>query len=422
MAKPKNPYRYQISSSDSLMVRFNKGNLKEVTSKQNSSYTLEIIKNGRLGYASSNQNDFDYLLKKAIASSEFGDKVSYLYPKKQPAIAVKLYSDKVAKLTTTDLIKIGKSLIQKFQSKLPEVLVDVKLQKSEGESILENSADLAIKDKGTFLSISIEGEYVTKGDILQIGEYYGWRDNTFNIDQFANELIEKFTRSKKLVSVKPAKYPVIFAPEVTSSVFEFLETALSAESVFKKVSRWEKQLNQQVADSRFSLFDDPTIDFAAASTKIDDEGNSVGILPLIENGVLKNFYTDLKNAKRLGMKPNGRGFGIPASPTVTNWIIKPGEKDLSEIIKNTKKGIIVYQVIGGGQDSPYSGDFSLNIHLGFLIENGEIVGRIKNYMVSGNIFEMLKNQLVEISSNSEWYGGSLNFPYLVFKEMNIVGT
>jgi len=51
----------------------------------------------------------------------------------------------------------------------------------------------------------------------------------------------------------------------------------------------------------------------------------------------------------------------------------------------------VDDVIGAGQGNNLNGEFSMSITLGYKIEKGEIVGRVKDVMVSGNIFELLPN-------------------------------
>jgi len=53
------------------------------------------------------------------------------------------------------------------------------------------------------------------------------------------------------------------------------------------------------------------------------------------------------------------------------------------------------------------GDFSGNVLLGFKIEKGEIVGRIKDTMISGNVYQLLKN-ISAIGSDNKWVNGFLN--------------
>ncbi len=59
-------------------------------------------------------------------------------------------------------------------------------------------------------------------------------------------------------------------------------------------------------------------------------------------------------------------------------------------------------MLGFGQTNMTNGDFSANLLLGFLVENGEIVGRVKDAMISGNIFELLKGD-IQISSDVNPY-------------------
>jgi len=37
-----------------------------------------------------------------------------------------------------------------------------------------------------------------------------------------------------------------------------------------------------------------------------------------------------------------------------------------------------------------AGEFSVNVALGFLVEDGRIKGRVKDCMVAGNVYDILK--------------------------------
>lgn len=56
--------------------------------------------------------------------------------------------------------------------------------------------------------------------------------------------------------------------------------------------------------------------------------------------------------------------------------------------------------MGFGQSNIINGDFSSNVALGYRIRNGEIVGRVKNTMVAGNVYELLKDN-VQLSSDKD---------------------
>jgi len=89
-----------------------------------------------------------------------------------------------------------------------------------------------------------------------------------------------------------------------------------------------------------------------------------------------------------------------------------------DLIAGMKEGLIVNQVLGAGQSNQLAGEFSVNLDLGYKVENGEIVGRVKNTMVAGSIFEAFKC-LVDLGVSPEWVGGSAYLPCLLFDQLSV---
>jgi PmbA protein len=134
------------------------------------------------------------------------------------------------------------------------------------------------------------------------------------------------------------------------------------------------------------------------------------------------FYTDLATAVAIGAEPTGNGFrsGIQRlpSPGLSNLIMNTGGMPSKNIIQDCRRGILINMLMGAWAGNPYSGEVSGNIALGFLIENGEIAGRVKNAMISVNSFEIFNRQLVQLSSDAKWVDGGL-LPYAVFDDVYI---
>ncbi|NJM28619.1 MAG: TldD/PmbA family protein, partial [Pseudanabaena sp. RU_4_16] len=78
-------------------------------------------------------------------------------------------------------------------------------------------------------------------------------------------------------------------------------------------------------------------------------------------------------------------------------------------------GIVVDQILGGGPG--ISGDFSVNIDLGYRVKNGEIVGRVKDTMVAGNAYTALQN-LIHLSGDNEWQG-SIYLPSMLVDSLTV---
>ena len=79
------------------------------------------------------------------------------------------------------------------------------------------------------------------------------------------------------------------------------------------------------------------------------------------------------------------------------------------MIAGHKSALVVESFLGAGQGNILGGDFSANVLLGYAVENGEVVGRVKDTMVAGNVYAILET-LGALGSEPEWVGGSLQTP------------
>ena len=165
-------------------------------------------------------------------------------------------------------------------------------------------------------------------------------------------------------------------------------------------------------------------DFGVYSSPFDDEGTPTQTKTWIDRGVLQGFYGDIRTCKELGIAPTGNGFrgdlGNYPSPGLFNLAIASSQTiqgDIVELAATLKNGLIVDQVLG--EDSDLSGDFSINIDLGYRVKNGEIVGRVKDTMLSGNIYKAL-NQVTAVASDRAWHG-SLYVPAMIVEGLSITG-
>jgi PmbA protein len=53
------------------------------------------------------------------------------------------------------------------------------------------------------------------------------------------------------------------------------------------------------------------------------------------------------------------------------------------------EGLIVKNLMGFGQSNLMNGDIAGNVALGYRVEKGETVGRVKNTMVAANLYDLL---------------------------------
>ena len=159
-----------------------------------------------------------------------------------------------------------------------------------------------------------------------------------------------------------------------------------------------------------TIIDDPLVVRGLASRPFDGEGISSKPLPIIEAGVLKNFYIDTYYGKKLGMAPT---TGSPS-----NRILALGTKNMDELIRDIDQGILVTSWLGGNSDGA-TGDFSLGVR-GHLIEDGAIGAPVSEMNVTGNLLSMFGS--LKALGNDPWRYSPSKVPTLVFEDVSFSGV
>jgi PmbA protein len=200
-----------------------------------------------------------------------------------------------------------------------------------------------------------------------------------------------------------------------------LMVAFNGKIVLEGASPIGNRLGQAVFDEKLQLWDDPTVAFRPGSRPCDSEGIPSQRTLLIENGTVDNFLYDLQTAALAHTQSTGNGSrnrgGFP-TPSPSAFIIAPGKTNFDEMIKDMEEGLAIEHLMGAEQGNILGGNFSGNVLLGYKVEHGKIVGRVKNTMVSGNIYQIL-NRITAIGNETKWVGGRLNTPPLYCPSVSV---
>jgi PmbA protein len=197
---------------------------------------------------------------------------------------------------------------------------------------------------------------------------------------------------------------------------------LNGKNVYRGISPMAGRIGERLFDDKLTMVDDPTLDGRPGSSSHDDEGVPRQRRMLIDRGELRGFVYDLKTAAQAGAEPTGhgeRGLFNPPAPSFSNLIIESGDVNLADIIAGIEEGLLVESILGLGQGNVINGDFSNNLDLAFKIEGGEIVGRVKDVSIAGNVYEDLCS-IEAISRKAEWVYGGFRLPYILLPELNVV--
>ncbi len=101
---------------------------------------------------------------------------------------------------------------------------------------------------------------------------------------------------------------VLFMPNSLITLLWRLVTGLSGRSLYDKISPIAEKQGQSIFSKNMTVVDDSLNDSYPGARAFDDEGMACAPLTLIDKGMLKSFYFDLKYAKKLGAAPTGHGY------------------------------------------------------------------------------------------------------------------
>ena len=259
---------------------------------------------------------------------------------------------------------------------------------------------------GMYVSVSV------KSDTGRPSDY--WFENSLFLDKLKTTGIGEKALERTLKKIDPkkvasGKYTVIIENRVAGRIASPIYDALSGSSIYQKQSFLIGKENKPVTSSLLSVYDDPLIKSGAGSRLFDNEGFAAVRRPIIEKGILKNYYIDDYYGKKLGMKPTSRSS--------SNIVFSGGSRSMDEMVRSLKNGILITGFIGGNCNGS-TGDFSYGFE-GFLIKDGQIVHPVNEMNISGNMNKFWFT-LVELGNDID-ENQSVRIPSLTFENVDLSG-
>ena len=402
---------------------FESNRLKLVQTKESQGIALRLIKDGRIGFsATSKPGNESELLEMALEMSPFGAEAKFEFPAKKDFAQIEIYDAEVEAVSEEAMVELGQSLIDKIRAEFPELVCEATVSRNIFSVKIMNSRGGEATYQKSIFSISVEGVLTRDTDMLFVGDFESSCHPILSPEQVVQSTLEQLERAKKTVPAPTGILPVLFTPHgVASALITPLTLAFNGKTVVRGASPLGNRIGEQVFASSLSIWDDPTIEFRPASRFCDDEGMPSQRTALVEKGVVANFLYDLQTAGQAGTKSTGsasRTLGSLPSPSISALIIEEGEAGFEEMLAGIEEGLVIEQLMGATQGNVLGGEFSGNVLLGYKVEKGEIVGRVKNTMVAGNVYQVLKEDIV-VGNKSRWIGASLKTPAIYCPRVSV---
>lgn len=377
-----------MGGSESGNIRYARNTVSTSGHRSNQTLAVEASYGKKSGTATVDEFD-DESLKNVVKRAEELAKLSPENPEFMAPLAPQTYDDSITFVEATANIKPEFRAEVAVKSINPASEQDVTaagfLDDSSGFSAMLNSNGLFAYNKSTDVGFTVT---MRTND----GTGSGWvsRDfndvRKFNPEEAAKVAIDKAVMSREARAIEPGKYTVILEPAASADLLRNMSGAFNARTADEGRSFMSKddgtKMGQKIVDERVNVWSDPLHPDVPTSTW-NGEGLPLKKMKWIENGVVKNLAYSRYWAKEKGVDP---------VPFPSNFIMEGGDASREELIKSTKRGILVTRLWYIRSVDPqtllYTG---LTRDGTFYIENGKIRYPVKNFRFNESPIIMLNN-------------------------------
>ena len=249
-----------------------------------------------------------------------------------------------------------------------------------------------------------------------------WWQTCSRYDETDYEIGEKALQ-RAVSQIGPKKrrsgiYRMVVDSTVSSRLTSPLFTALNASSIQQKMSFLEDSMGKQLFPEVMTLMDLARTPGKNGSRLFDTEGTATKDAPIIEKGIVKQYFVNTYNSEKMGIPATVEDISRPClMPFIKGRDLQDAEKEVSleDILKLAQNGILVTG-FNGGNCNPVTGDFSYGIE-GFAFSKGRITHPVREMLITGNILE-LWNSLIAAGTDarpsSRWQIPTLAFEGVAF--------
>lgn len=396
-------------------VFFEANRLKQLESSQAEGVALRLWRDGRPGLTVAyGPVEPQALVDRAIAMTQLNEPE----PVELADARTEHYPDLGETVPVEELVEMGKGAITQIRDAYPEVLCTAEWECEEETTRLLNSKGLDCYYTDTTLSCFLAAEWVRGEDFLNVADGQTERGK-LDPDKVVQSILQRLNWAKENVSPPRRRVPILLTAKAADLLWDTVQAALNGRQVLEGASPWSDRLGEVVMADPLTLSQQP--DTGPYSCPFDDEGSPTQPLLLIREGRLQQFYGDRTTGRLLGTGTTGNGFrpgmGSYPTPGLVNLLIQPGKGSLCDLIGQLDDGLVVDQLLGGG--AGISGEFSVNVELGYRVQKGQITGRVKDTMIAGNVYTVLK-QLVALGDDADWNGPCYT-PSLIVEGISTTG-
>jgi len=404
-----------FTHDDTTECTFENSRLKSGKVQQTQGFTVEVLVDGRRGTASGNEEEaLDELIARAITLAGVGSAAHFsAYPAPAPVAPLPMFAPDVPQILSLEkMVADGQAMVDRLLDYDATMSVGAGGSCGVYQSLVVTSGGVCHPSQRTRWSLGTFVQRTRDTDILFCGFGRGWcaLNELYDPDEITEHVLKDLRFAELNVEPPIGRMPVYVDPEGLSMFLWPILMGVNGRNVAKGDSPLKGRLGEQVLDPCLTLIDNPHLPYAFNCADIDDNGIPTRRQAIFRDGVLERFLYDLDSAGLAGAEPTGNAGCSAYAPEVL-----PGTQSSEELLAGISDGLFIKMLVGFGQSNILNGDFSANVGQGYRIKDGKVVGRVKDTMVAGNVYDVFKAN-VKLSADRD---PMIRMPYAVLEGINV---
>ncbi len=403
----------EISATTDALTRFANNTIHQNVAEQVIQISVRAVVDGRTARSSTNKRDDDSLRRAAECASSLArcqppapDLLPLLGKLKIPI--VKRFHEATASATPQDRARAVTRVVR-LAAQNKQTAAGI-FSTGAVESVLANSRGYFAHYEQTRAEFSIT--------ILEENSS-GWaKANAPDVrdidpDALAARASQKAAASREPRELPAGRYTTILEPAAVLDLVGFLFYDFAGTAVQDQRSCLTGRMEKKLFGENITLWDDVYHPLQLGAP-FDGEGLPRQKVLLVDRGVPRNLVYARATARKMKTKPTGHGFSLPNEygEAPMNLVFTGGDKSLDEMVRSTERGILVTRLWYIREVDPFQKILTGMTRDGtFLVENGRVVGGIRNFRFNQSIIEMLSN--VEMLGPAARASGEESFEMVV---------
>lgn len=371
-----------VSKYQSVSLNVTANKIDSYRRQEETKNTVRVYEDGKIGVAGSlGELDEKALTEEAEKTLSCGIK----YPCKLNN-EIKTVDRSREIIAPKDFIPKMQRLLDRIAEECPKFSASNKISLTHFEDSYKNSKGAELFTASDYLEVSLLFQNKGGGNLFDCSYESDIAD--YDEDLIVSDCKKMHDAFYVPADIEEGEYPVFFIP---GDIFQTFGQQFFATFYASGGSLLSGKLGEKIFNEKLTFCSDKNLDSNPAARFFDDEGELAPDnfrQPLIKDGVLTNVLTCKGLSESLNLPyaatASAAYDGVPDMGYDGSWV-KATAKSVSEL---APEKAVLLMVASGGDMTP-DGHYATPVQMSYLVENGEIVGKLPDINISGDFFKLL---------------------------------